>query len=216
MTEDIVECIEVLKCNISILEHPDVVEGIIRRHNMEQFFKVDNATNSVIAERGIYLDDNVYFFLAELSNVAYGYILFLREYEVGVVWELHIKDGKVTESCADLNFKEMASLSLPKEVAEKRAVVNERYIATSIDEPYYMIIGYDLKKNRWIVSEYSMFSLEDLSLFKKMSDMEDVPDNLYTSQPPSFESLIEFTQKILKEFPEVEQKLKKVLVADLV
>jgi len=207
------ENIEVLKCDIAILGSTDDAYEIMVRHEMENYFEIYQ--KSLEAERSIPLDSNFYLFLAELSNVARGRILFLREYEVGVLWQIQIKDGKVTESCADLNFKEVTTISLPRDVARKEAVVNGRYIATTVSEPHNMLVAYDFKKKGWIILRYNTFSLEDLILFEKLSNMEDVPNHLYSPQPPSLESLLVFTYKILDEYPNAEQRLREVLSASL-
>lgn len=206
------QTIEILKCEITA-DSPEEAERILAQHGIGDKFKVDRTTGDITVEETLEWDDALYFLLIDLSHVARGCILFTDEYAgEDNITKIELKNGEIEEYSAKMD--KLGSATLPREVARKQVVLNERYIATRVRNPRDLVVAYDMKRNRWMTTTY-VHSLDDLWILEAMCNMEDLADYLYNSNQPSQEVLEEFMKAVLEKYPEAELKLKKILLGTL-
>jgi hypothetical protein len=186
-------------------------EEILRKFDTGSIFEIKESKITPVEWCFKWTGDE-YLFFAALSKVAEGYVAFRGE--DNSLWKIELKDGKVIDYTGEIVYEETGAVSLPEDVLRDGVVVNERYLAAILGNSKMVV--YDLKERMWLEKRF-YGSLRDLNLIEDIIQAR----NHYAvsaagNSNPDPETLKEFARKILDNHLDLEQKVKLMLLNELI
>lgn len=206
--------VDIVECGITATD-PEEAKKILEEHDFSYLFEVDDS-EIVPKEWCFKWTEEIYPLLIALSKVAHGYIE-LRG-EDNALWKIELVNGKITELEGKIIYEERATISVPEEVLKDKVIVNERYLAAVVDVDRETLVAYDLKDEKWLHFAY-YGSIRELKLLEDLYRGKDVHNDFFTFGSDiselSPDVLGEFVRKILEKRPDLDQRVKKVLLGEV-